>query len=278
MSNAIVRELVKQVQSAEYFTIMLDECVDSSNKEQLVVCLRFVNAVSLVVQEEFIGLYHCPNIKADTIVSVIQDILLRLNLNISLCREQCYDGGSNMAGSKNGVKAQILRQEPRALFTHCYGHALSLSIADCIKNTTVLRAHMDTTFEISKLLQYSPKRLALFQDIKADISPTTVGFRVLCPTRWTVRNETFKSIIKNYEVLIELWDTILNDNPDSETRARVNGVASQMKTFDYFFGANLLYNILRQSDNLSKTMQQSKMSASEGQNLARMTISTLQVR
>ena len=28
--------------------------------------------------------------------------------------------------------------------------------------------------------------------------------------------------------------------PDSETRARINGVASQMKTVDYFFGACIL--------------------------------------
>jgi hypothetical protein len=101
-----------------------------------------------------------------------------------------------MAGSKNGVKSQILRLEPRALFTHCYGHALSLGVADAIKSLSILKSHMDTTYEISKLLQYSPKRHALFQSIKADMSPETVGFRVLCPTRWTVRNEIFNSIIK----------------------------------------------------------------------------------
>ena len=134
----------------------------------------------------------------------------------------------------------------------------------------VLKSHMDTTHELSKLLQYSPKRQALFESMKADMSPSTVGFRVLCPTRWTVRDETFNSILKNYEVVLELWDAILNDQPDSETRARVNGVASQMKTFDYFFGAHLLHSILGHSDNLSKTIQHTKMSASEGQNLARM--------
>ena len=44
---------------------MLDECVDGSNKEQLVVCFRYVDS-DLVVHEEFIGLYHCPDIKANT--------------------------------------------------------------------------------------------------------------------------------------------------------------------------------------------------------------------
>lgn len=141
------------------------------------------------------GLYHCPDITANTLVQVIKDVLLRFNLDISRCRGQCYDGGSNMAGSRNGVKAQIL-EEPRALFTHCYGHALSLSVGDTVKRIKVLQSSMDTTYEISKLLQYSSKRRGIFESLKADMSPTTVGFRILCPTRWTVRNESFKKIMR----------------------------------------------------------------------------------
>ena len=136
---------------------------------------------------------------------------------------------------------------------------------------------MDTTFEISKLFQYSPKRKALFERVKADLSPATVGFRILCPTRWTLRNETFRGILENYDTLLELWEIILNDSPDSETRARINGIASQMKTFDYFFGAYLLHLLFKHTDNLSKTLQHTKMSANEGQVIAGMTVRTLQV-
>ena len=85
-----------------------------------------------------IGLYECSDITANTIVSTIDDVMVQLNLNISRCRGQCYDGGSNMAGSKNGVKEQFLKKEPRALFIHCYGHVLSLSVADTIKNIPTL--------------------------------------------------------------------------------------------------------------------------------------------
>ena len=75
---------------------------------------------------------------------------------------------------------------------------------------------MDTVHELSKLLQYSSKRSTLFNDLKAEISPDTVGFCILCPTRWTVRNETFNSILQNYRTLLELWEAILDDKPDSE--------------------------------------------------------------
>lgn len=76
---------------------------------------------------------------------------------------------------------------------------------------------------------------------------------------------------------MQLWDDILDDNPDSEIGAHVNGVATQMRCFDYFFGAYLLRNVLRHTDNLSKTMQHTKMSACEAQSITKMTVTTLQV-
>ena len=65
----------------DYFTIMLDECVTSSNKEQLAIGIRYVD-VTFAFHEEFIGLYYCPDIKGNTIFSIVQDTLLRLNWSL----------------------------------------------------------------------------------------------------------------------------------------------------------------------------------------------------
>ena len=96
------------------------------------------------MHEEFIGLYEYPNILADTIVVCLQDVMLRLNLILSHCHGQCYDSESNMAGCESRVKTQILQLELRALFTHCYGHSLSLSVADTIRAVKYLGSIMDT--------------------------------------------------------------------------------------------------------------------------------------
>ena len=44
------------------------------------------------------------------------------------CRGQCYDGANTMRGPKSGVATQLLRDEPRAVYVHCYGHALNLVV------------------------------------------------------------------------------------------------------------------------------------------------------
>ena len=77
-------------------------------------------------------------------------------------------------------------------------------------------------------------------------------------------------------MVLELWETILNDKPDFDTRAQMNGIDHQIKTLDFYFGASLLCSLLNHTDNLSKTLQHMTLSATEGQHLVRMTITTLQ--
>ena len=50
-----------------------------------------------------------------------------------------------------------------------------------------------------------------------------------------------------------------------------------MNTFDYFFGTSLGVLLFKHSDNLSKTLQHTFMSATEGQSVSAMTVSTLKL-
>ena len=145
----------------------------------------------------------------------MKDTLLQMNLPLAHCREQCYDGAANMAGAKNGVATQILHEEPCATFIHCYGHALNLAAGDTVKKNKVLRNTLDTLLEISKLIKFSPRRDAIFQKLKSELAPETLGFRTLCPTRWTVRALSLQSVIDNFAVLQELWDVALDVSTDS---------------------------------------------------------------
>lgn len=80
-----------------------------------------------------------------------------MNISLSRCRGQWYDGAKNMAGEKGGVAKMIMDKERRALFSHCYGHSLNLAASDAMKASKVMADALDTTFEISKLIKYSPK-------------------------------------------------------------------------------------------------------------------------
>lgn len=85
MALSTLRKIAAELRESQFFCIMSDECTDVSNREQLVICIRWVDS-KLEVHEEFIGLYKLDNIQADTIVAAIRDALIRLNLAMSKCR------------------------------------------------------------------------------------------------------------------------------------------------------------------------------------------------
>ena len=60
------------------FSVMCDRCTDSSNREQLVLCIRVIDHGNLEPQEDVIGMYQIDDISAHTIVSVIRYMLVRL--------------------------------------------------------------------------------------------------------------------------------------------------------------------------------------------------------
>jgi len=54
----IQRQISEKIQDAVCYSIMADETADVSNKEQIVICIRWVDN-NLVAHEDFIGL-HIP--------------------------------------------------------------------------------------------------------------------------------------------------------------------------------------------------------------------------
>ena len=274
MALRVLRQIIKNLQDTLFFTLMVDETTDVANVEQVVICIRWVNE-KFEAEEEFVGLYEVESTGAEAIYSVITDVFLRANLSLSKVRGQCYDGAATMAGAKTGVATRLCAVEPRAVFTHCYGHSLNLACCDAIKRCKLMQDAMDTTNEVTKLIKRSPAREAIFKRLREQMDVHGPGIRVICPTRWTIRAEALKSIIDNYKVLIELWDESLGCVKDTQLKARIQGVAAQMIKFDYLFGISLGLLILRHTDNLSKTLQKIDMSATEGQNIALMALSTL---
>ena len=173
--------------------MMADEGTDVSKVEQLSFCVRSVNA-DLNVNEDFLGFYEITNIKSDTIVNAIKDILLRCHLSLDDCRGQTYDGASNMIVKRSGVSTQIKSEQPKAATVHCQGHSLNLAIKSLTKECDILNKTMGTVGQICVLVKFSPKREKMLGEIKEDIEgefEDDIGQKKekldkLSVTRWTV--------------------------------------------------------------------------------------------
>ena len=85
----------------------------------------------------------------------------------------------------------------------------------------------------------SPAHDAILTRLKDEVDSGSPGIRILCPTRWTLRADALQSIVSNFSLLLKLWGESLEYVKDTEMKAKIQGVNSQMLKFDYFFGVSL---------------------------------------
>ena len=271
LALTILPDVVESIKAADFFSIMLDESGDVSNKEQALFCVT--------PYEDFLGLYEMEKTDADSIVRIIKDSLLRFGFDKEKLRGQCYDGRSTMMRKKTGVSKQIKDDvQPLALSTHCYAHSLNLACGDWMKNSSVVSKSLATSYEITKLVKFSPKRDSHLRKIHKEEyyddnehNDMLKTVRLFSETRWTVRAGFLSSIYENYKELDQLWTWRLDVYKDTESKARVNGVQSQMQSFDYLFGLRLGTLLLRHSDNLSISLQAEDLCATQAQTIAKNT-------
>jgi len=83
MAHSIQRDIASDIRDAVWFSLIVDETTDISVKEQVSICLRHVSNL-FEVHEDFIGFYETSLTDASTLVAIIEDVLLRLNLPLSV--------------------------------------------------------------------------------------------------------------------------------------------------------------------------------------------------
>ena len=148
-----------------------------------------------------------------------------------------------MSGVRNGVQALVKVEVNRALYVHCLAQCLNLCIQEGSKKCDLVRNVMEHIYELIKLIKFSPKRLALFDALRKEVSMQTGGeiltpsLRTLCPTRWTVRSGSIGSILHNYELLQKALYEIQQGH--DEYAAKAHGMLTRMESFDIYFGFHL---------------------------------------
>ena len=149
---------------------MADEMTDTSNREQLVICLRWVDD-DLIPHENFIDIQKVEKIDPAIIKSVILDVLVQESLHAA---GQCYDGCGTRCGTgaKVGV-VPMIKEIAQALSHKLYPRIAmdtpsTFPFADTTKHCTVVKDALETTHEISKLIKCSPKTRRATRDFEKE--------------------------------------------------------------------------------------------------------------
>ena len=107
-----------------------------------------------------------------------------------------------MMGNRSGVAQQILKDQPKALVTHCHGHSLSLVIKGANKLCSILNEVMGSVGEIIVLIKFSPKRERMLATINENIEVSSepgvlepgTTLAKLSITKWTIRSNCYNNV------------------------------------------------------------------------------------
>uniref|UniRef100_A0A3Q3KEU8 TTF-type domain-containing protein n=1 Tax=Monopterus albus TaxID=43700 RepID=A0A3Q3KEU8_MONAL len=135
IGDIIVQKISKKVNTAQCFTVLADEMRDCSGKEQLSVCVRYVDSTQgegqHVIREDFISFVVMDALTGEAIVHSVEEQLTKAGIDVRFLRGQGYDGVSAMSGRINGAQAKLKERHKHAVYVHCASHSLNLVLNKC---------------------------------------------------------------------------------------------------------------------------------------------------
>lgn len=137
-ANIVRRSIVTEIKNgSDMFSIIVDEARDIGKEEQMSVCIRYVS--DSIIKERFLGFILIKNLDAQSLCDTIHTFLVNINLDITKCIAQSYDGASVMSGCNNGVQSKIrLLSKNECPYVHCHAHRLNLVLVDTAKKVKSL--------------------------------------------------------------------------------------------------------------------------------------------
>ncbi|XP_057802929.1 uncharacterized protein LOC131018222 [Salvia miltiorrhiza] len=168
--NCCAKETTKRIIQElgdDYFGILADESSDVSQKEQLALCLRYVDGKTEMIVERFLGLVHVSDTTAMSLKNAIISFLMEHSLSPSKIRGQGYDGASNMKGEINGLKTLIMKDTPCAYYVHCFAHQLQLTLVAVARKNNDCSWLFETLANLMNVIGVSCKRRDMIRVIQA---------------------------------------------------------------------------------------------------------------
>ena len=257
IGKQIREKIVSDCNKSEYFAILADEATDTSTKEQVSLCLRFIESGSnrCEVREEFIGFLHASSIRGEALATLLLDTLDEYEIDGDKMRAQGYDGAANMSGKHQGVQAHVRERFPEASYVHCKSHCLNLAIVHCCKDASV-RTIMSTVQDIAFSFDYSAKRMETFyneletDDLTKEELEGRKKLRTLCETRWTSRADSLHTFRVAFPVIVSALEHLKQNGDD-----KAGQYLAAISRFDFIIGLVTTEHILQSIVHLTTFLQ-----------------------
>ncbi|KDO51959.1 hypothetical protein CISIN_1g039830mg, partial [Citrus sinensis] len=224
IANKVRHKIREEVDDAK-FCIIIDEAVDESYKEQMVIILRYVDCDGFI-RERFFEIVNVDETKALTLKNEICNMLAHYNLLVENLRGQWYDGASNMADEWNGLQYLF----PNDLSKEVHEVWLFFS-------------------KLSSIINFASASFKRYSELKSAREKEIIDLIALKEL------ETVNKFIEMFGATLEVLGKMINDGSNRDTHGEAKGAYREMKSFEFVFILLLLNKVLGISDILCRALQ-----------------------
>nr|XP_003415536.2 LOW QUALITY PROTEIN: zinc finger MYM-type protein 1 [Loxodonta africana] len=263
IKTEMLQDIVNEINVSSAFSVICDETTDSATKEQLSVCVRYPQKTSkaILIKERFLGFIDIGEITGTNLHRIIKTYLEQIGVDLKNIRGQAYDSTINLRGKFNKIAAEFKKEEPRALYIHCYAHFLDLAVIRFCKEVKELRSTLNTLGTLFNTIHMSGEMLANFQNI-CKLSQNKTCKKHSSQSCWTVHDRTLLSVIEGLPEIIETLEVISSHSSNTNLADELSNLLTLVSKFEFIFCIKFLYRVLSVTEILSEELQSETMDVS----------------
>ncbi|XP_058991852.1 zinc finger MYM-type protein 1 isoform X4 [Mustela lutreola] len=256
IKTEMLQDIVNEINASSAFSIICDETADSATKKQLSICVRYPQKMSkaVLIKERFLGFIDIEEMTGTDLHGTIKTYLQQIGVDLNKICGQAYDSTTNLRGQFNKIAAEFKKEEPRALYVHCYAHFLDLTVITFCKEVKELRSALNTLNSLFNTIHMSGEMSAKFQNI-FKLSQNKTCKKHTSKSCWTVHDHILLSVIEGLPEIIETLEVISSHSSNTSLADELSDLLILVSKFEFIFCLKFLYRVLSVTGILSKELQ-----------------------
>ena len=285
LGQMVQSDVVEKIKHASTFGLLTDEVCDITNKAQLVIFIKYVDADTSKASTQFIAiddlLKDSNSANSTTVKNTVMKQLNECGLVVKKLSGLATDGCSVMTGKRNGVSVQLRKESPMLLNVHCICHRLALACGDANNDVSYITTVEKILFQLWSFFDNSTKRTAAYSKAvmaMKEINLTAKGrkkvakcFKKACRTRWLSMEKAIDGVFDDLQALCQTLRTM-----KEEGDALATGLLNQIANIKFLSTVYMLHAVLPALAHLSKAFQEGNVSFAAITPAIKYTVDTLQ--
>ncbi|XP_036112772.1 zinc finger MYM-type protein 1 isoform X1 [Molossus molossus] len=256
IKTEMLQDIVNEINISSAFSIICDEATYSTTKQQFSICVRYPQKISeaILIKERFLGFIDVEEMTGTNLHSTITTYLQQIGVDLNKIRGQAYDSTTNLRGKFNKSAAEFKKEEPRALYIHCYAHFLDLAVIRFCREVKELRSALNTLSSLFNTIHMSGEMSENFQKI-CKLSQNKTCKKHVSQSCWTLHDHTLLSVIEGLPEIIETLEVVSNHSSNTGLADELSDLLTLVSKFEFIFCLKFLYQVLSVTGILSKELR-----------------------